>query len=257
MTDIEKLREIVDEIDVLISNNVTSIDSEFDIWYKKTIRFLYNSYGDTSIEYKEFKKISFSIYSYVGRPPRSEYVKTCYKGLTTAKGLLTDYFNDLQQNTDTSVNTLETENIDNIERIFTHFKSIAVQLSRRHDDSETLIIRNEYDVQDLLHALLLLYYDDIRREEWIQSFAGSSVRMDFFIPEIECAIEVKKTRESMTDKKLSEELIIDIEKYQEHPSCKRIYCFVYDPDMILRNPAAIKNDLEQKHPGIVKVFIES
>ena len=70
-------------------------------------------------------------------------------------------------------------------------------------------------------------------------------------------IEVKKTRETMNDKKLSEELIIDIEKYQSHPKCKKIYCFVYDPDCILRNPSAIKQDLEQKHPGLVRVFIES
>ena len=70
-------------------------------------------------------------------------------------------------------------------------------------------------------------------------------------------IEVKKTRKGMTDKTLSEELIVDIEKYQAHPNCKKIYCFVYDPDMILRNPAAIRNDLEQKHQGLVRVFIKS
>jgi hypothetical protein len=111
-------------------------------------------------------------------------------------------------------------------------------------------------VQDLLHSLLSLYYDDIRPEEWTPSYAGSSVRIDFVIPEIKTVIEVKKTRDSMTDKKLSEELIIDIEKYQKHPDCEKIYCFVYDPDTILRNPAAIKKDLEEKHQGFVKVFIE-
>ena len=74
---------------------------------------------------------------------------------------------------------------------------------------------------------------------------------------LKTVIEVKKTRDSMTDKKLSEELIIDIEKYQKHPDCEKIYCFVYDPDTILRNPAAIKNDLEKKHRGLVRVFIES
>lgn len=112
-------------------------------------------------------------------------------------------------------------------------------------------------MQDLLHSLLSLYYDDIRPEEWTPSYAGSSVRIDFVIPEIKTVIEVKKTRDSMTDKKLSEELIIDIEKYQQHPDCEKIYCFVFDPDTILRNPVAIKKDLEEKHQGLVKVFIES
>ena len=256
MSHIEKLKEIIDEIDVLISHNVERGDSEFDIWHQKTSRFLYNCYGDKSIEYRAFIAIRFTITSRVGTPPHDEYVEKCRKDLITAKGILTDYLKNLQEN-DTSASATGADNTDNIERIFTRFKKVAVQLSRRHDGRETLKIQDEYDVQDLLHTLLLLYYDDIRPEEWTPSYAGSSVRMDFLIPEIESVIEVKKTRESMTDKKLSEELIIDIEKYQEHPSCKKIYCFVYDPDMILRNPAAIKNDLEQKHPGIVKVFIES
>ncbi|WP_294472006.1 hypothetical protein [uncultured Ruminococcus sp.] len=102
-----------------------------------------------------------------------------------------------------------------------------------------------------------IYYDDIRAEEWTPSYAGSSLRIDFLIPEIKAVIEVKKTRPSMTDKSLSEELIIDIEKYQVHPTCKKIYCFVYDPDMILRNPAAIKNDVEKMHEGLVIAFIKA
>ena len=80
--------------------------------------------------------------------------------------------------------------------------------------------------------------------------------MDFLIPEIETVIEAKKTRPSMTDKSLSEELIIDIEKYQVHQQCKFLYCFVYDPDMRIKNPAAIKKYLELNHKGFVKVFIE-
>ena len=257
MTDIEKLREIIDEIDILISNNVAIGDPEFEIWHNKTNCFLYNKYGVESVEYKGFEKILFSFSSFIGIPPHEKYVEKCRSDLTTAKGILTDYLNDLQENTNTYAGTLKIDNTNNIERIFTRFRKVAVQLSRRHEGRENLKIRDEYDVQDLLHTLLSLYYDDIRPEEWTPSYAGSSVRMDFLIPEIEAVIEVKKTRESMTDKTLSEELIIDIEKYQEHPSCNNIYCFVYDPDMIIRNPAAIKNDLEQKHPGIVKVFIES
>ena len=146
---------------------------------------------------------------------------------------------------------------DHLERIFTHFRQVANQLTRRHSERDTLLIQDEYDVQDLLRALLSLYFDDVRSEEWTPSYAGSSLRIDFLIPEIEAVIEVKKTRPTMTDKTLSEELIVDIEKYQAHPTCKKIYCFVYDPDMILRNPAAIKNDLEKMHDGLARIYIES
>lgn len=44
-----------------------------------------------------------------------------------------------------------------------------------------LFLEDEYDVQDLPHALLLLYFDDVRAEEWTPSYAGKSARMDFLL----------------------------------------------------------------------------
>ena len=251
MTDSEKLQEIIDEIDVLIEHQVRRSDSEFQQWHNKAKRFLFNKYGADSIEYKEFEKIKFTLSMYAGGTSAYVFIERCCKDLITVKGVLSDYLKEIQEK-EVSVDSVEC-----LSRIFTHFRRIAVELSHRHAGRNTLRIQDEYDVQDLLRALLSLYYDDVRPEEWTPSYAGSSLRIDFLIPEIEAVIEVKKTRPSMTDKTLSEELIVDIEKYQAHPTCKKIYCFVYDPDMILRNPSAIRNDLEQKHEGLVRVFIES
>ena len=251
MSDIEKLQEIIDEIDVLIEHQVRRSDSEFQQWHNKAKRFLFNKYGADSIEYTEFEKIKFTLSMYAGRTPAYVFIERCRKDLITVKGTLSEYLTEIREK-EVSVDSDEC-----LSRIFTHFRKIAVELSRRHAGRNTLRIQDEYDVQDLLRALLSLYFDDVRAEEWTPSYAGSSLRIDFLIPEIEAVIEVKKTRPTMTDKSLSEELIVDIEKYQAHPTCKKIYCFVYDPDTILRNPAAIRNDLEQKHQGLVRVFIES
>ena len=65
--------------------------------------------------------------------------------------------------------------------IFHKFHDVADQLTDRHDNRNSLHINDEYDVQDLLHALLTLYFDDIRPEEWTPSYAGSSSRMDFLL----------------------------------------------------------------------------
>ena len=54
----------------------------------------------------------------------------------------------------------------------------------------------------LLHALLLLCFDDIRAEEWTSSYAGKSARMDFLLKNEGVVIEVKKTRLGLTDKEL-------------------------------------------------------
>ena len=145
--------------------------------------------------------------------------------------------------------------LEDLENIFNKFTKVVRQLNTRHDDRDTLTISDEYDVQDLLHALLLLHFDDVRAEEWTPSYAGGCERMDFLLKDLQTVIEVKKTRPKMTMKSLGEELIIDIEKYKAHPDCKQLYCFVYDPDYILGNPNAIKNDLEKSHKGFVKIFI--
>lgn len=145
--------------------------------------------------------------------------------------------------------------LSDLENIFDRFHSVAHHLRTRHKNRKTLTITDEYDVQDLLNALLHLHFEDVTPEEWTPSYAGGCVRMDFLLRDLKTVIEVKKTRKTMTAKQLGEELIIDIEKYKAHPDCKSIYCFVYDPEGYLGNPAAIKNDLEKAHKGFVKVFI--
>ena len=143
-----------------------------------------------------------------------------------------------------------------IENIFNKFHKVARQLRTRHGNRQTLEIKDEYDVQDLMHALLTLHFDDVRREEWTPSYAGGSLRADFILKDYQTVIEIKKTRDSMTAKSLGEELLIDREKYKSHPDCKQFYCFVYDPEGILGNPIGLKKDLEKDHEGYIKVFIK-
>ena len=64
-------------------------------------------------------------------------------------------------------------------KICTRFHLVARQLRKRHDDRSTLDISDEYDVQDLLHSLLCLFFDDIRSEEGTPSYAGSHLAWTF------------------------------------------------------------------------------
>lgn len=80
--------------------------------------------------------------------------------------------------------------------------------------------------------------------------------MDFLVKDISTVIETKMTRENLKDKKLGEELIIDIEKYAKHPDCKRLYCFVYDPKELINNPNGLEKDLSNNSDEIeVKTII--
>lgn len=143
-----------------------------------------------------------------------------------------------------------------IKNIFEHFHVVARQLKRRYSNRDTILIKDEYDVQDLLNALFHLHFNDVRPEEWTPSYAGGCNRIDFLLKDEEIAIEVKMTRAGLKDKELGEQLIIDIAKYRQHPNCKSLYCFVYDPEGFIRNPRGVENDLEKlKELFPVKVFI--
>ncbi|HTA28315.1 MAG TPA: hypothetical protein VK809_11030 [Bacteroidia bacterium] len=154
-------------------------------------------------------------------------------------------------------NYLDINPIKSIERIFKNFHKVAMALRERREDNATLTINNEYDVQDLLHSLLQLYFEDVRKEEGNISDAGSNTRLDFLLKNENIAIEVKMTRENLKDKKICDELIVDIARYKEHKNCKTLVIFIYDKGYYLRNRGGVIRDLE-KHKTTemdIKVYI--
>src|SRR4030042_1157543 len=127
-----------------------------------------------------------------------------------------------------------------LEKVFNRFHLVARQLRNRHDTRETIDLKDEYDVQDLVHALMKIYFDDIRTEEWTPSYAGSSNRMDFLLKKERLVVEVKRTRDNLRDRGIGEQLIIDIAKYKEHPDCETLVCFIYDPEGLISNPSGLE-----------------
>lgn len=155
--------------------------------------------------------------------------------------------------------SLEKENNINAEGtfdlIFNNFHKVVKSLRNRYNDRNTIDVDDEYDVQDLLFSILQMFFKDIRKEEWTPSYAGNSSRVDFLLKEEKTVIEVKKTRKTMKDKDLGEQLIIDIAKYKSHPDCKKLVCFVYDPEGRIVNPDGIIKDLERDNENFVKIYI--
>lgn len=148
------------------------------------------------------------------------------------------------------------EKIEAILHISNRFPNIVRKLRSRYNDRPTIDIEDEYDVQDLFHALLSLHFDDIRPEDSVPSHAGKNSRVDFLLPEIETVVEIKKTRKTLKQSKLGEELLVDTARYKAHPSCKTLICFVYDPDGWISNPDGLINDLNDNNKEFeVKVII--
>ena len=122
-------------------------------------------------------------------------------------------------------------------------------LTHRRKGSQALSFGSEYDVQDLLHALLRPWVSDIRPEEFTPSYAGSSTRMDFLLPAHGLVIETKIIRDRAHAKRVGDELIVDIEHYRRHPRCQKLWCVIYDPDHLITNAEGMKSDLQGSRPA--------
>lgn len=134
------------------------------------------------------------------------------------------------------------------------FPLYARQLTVRHNNRETVAVKDEYDVQDLMHAMLNLHFDDVRPEEWTPSYAGSASRTDFLLKREQIVIEAKMTRKNLDQKEVANQLMIDKGRYRAHPDCETLLCFVYDPEGKCHNPTALEDDLSEQE-GELRVIV--
>lgn len=144
--------------------------------------------------------------------------------------------------------------IENVIKIYSTFHRVARQLRQRHDNRGILTIEDEYDLQDLFHALLRIFFEDVRPEEWTPSYAGGCSRVDFLLRQEKIVIELKKTRNNLGAKEAGSQLLIDIARYQRHPNCKNIICFVYDPEGRIGNPKGLEDDLNNLSNGKINII---
>lgn len=151
---------------------------------------------------------------------------------------------------------LKVEPTQALELLFQRFHLVAKQLQKRQRKRPPFWIRDEYDVQDLLHGLLKINFDNIKPEEYCPSYCRTSSRIDFFLKKEHIAVEAKMTSKDHDDKKISKELILDKEYYSKNKDVRILYCLVYDPDEIVENPCGFETDLNEKGEKFeVKVFV--
>jgi hypothetical protein len=142
-----------------------------------------------------------------------------------------------------------------IELLCNRFHAVVRQLRGRHNDRPTLDVADEYDVQDLLHALFQIHFDDIRPEEYTPSYAGGRSRTDFLLKNECVMVEVKKTRPGLSARELGEQLLVDIGRYSAHPDSKVLICFVYDPEGRIANARGVEADLEKRSTEKMRVRV--
>lgn len=148
--------------------------------------------------------------------------------------------------------------VDKVDLLCNRFHTVVSQLNqlkRGQKSPSGSFIKTEYDVQELLHALLWIFFSDVRREDPVPQRAGAASRTDFVLKKEAILIEVKKTRTNLRDNEVGKQLIVDIERYKGRNDCKLMYCFVYDPDHYIRNPAGLEELSRNEGELIVKVVV--
>lgn len=235
-------------------------NEDFEKWHRDSRVAIENIFGKDSSQLEDFTDISYRSGVWYTGMPESVNIERYQSGVKSAITLFDSLIDEINDYWDDSKHSCEYDfdksSINKIKIIINRFHQVSKQLRQRYSNRETLDIEDEYDVQDLFHALLKLYFDDIRPEEYSPSYAGGSSRVDFLLKDEKTIIEIKKTRKNLRAKELGEQLIVDIARYQSHPDCEHLVCFVYDPDGYINNPRGIENDLSKNNQQMnISVFI--
>lgn len=229
---------------------------EFHKWQRDTEVAIERVFMPGSRNINDFKSIRYSLSAFSSGTEDHVFQKAYERGIDQADAILSSMIDEIRDYAPdhTEDDAGVPDHLSLIERLCLRFHAAARTLQHRYDSRPTLEINDEYDVQDLLHAFLRLHFDDIRPEEWTPSYAGRSSRIDFLLKAERIVVEVKKTRVSMKAGELGEQLIIDRARYEQHPDCDTLVCFVYDPKGRIGNPTGIERDLEN-HGGEMKVRV--
>jgi len=146
--------------------------------------------------------------------------------------------------------------MDLVEQITRRLPDLLEPLSHRHDGRQAFAIEDEYDLQDLLHGLLRVFFDDVRPEDYVPEHAGGKSRVDFVLKSEKLVVETKMTRPQRGAGEVGKELIVDIERYRAHPDCSALVAVVYDPDRRIKNRRTLEADLSRTREGVaVRVVV--
>jgi hypothetical protein len=146
------------------------------------------------------------------------------------------------------------DDLDKVTLLCRRFPTFADTMRTRQRGRTPFVITDEYDVQDLLHAILRLHFDDVRPEEHTPSYGGNHSRVDFLLPRERMIIEAKMTRNGLAQKEVINQLLIDVGRYSKVGGVDTLVCLVYDPERHCSNPKAIESDIENSG-GRLKVKV--
>jgi REase_DpnII-MboI len=130
-----------------------------------------------------------------------------------------------------------------IRKVCLRFHSVVRQLRLRKDYRPTIEVDDDYDLQDLLCALLKVEFDEVATDEWTPPYTAGASRTTFLVEKDQIAIIAKKTGPSVTTKELADQVAADSAYYRAQGRCSTLFCFMYDPEGRVGSPKRLETTL--------------
>lgn len=246
------LREQRDAIELLKPLNAS--DPKFKRWKRDCDMIVSRIFGSNCDHLKTLNGIVYGLSIFSDRTPKHKFHAAYVKGLDVAAEYLDSFIVEIER-FGPNEPTIDGDAERLVENLCRRFAAVVRQLTQRHGGRRGWDINDEYDVQDLLHGLLRIHFDDIRSEDAVPSHAGSNSRVDFFLKAEGIVIEAKMMRESLSSGKLGEQLLVDVARYRTRPDVKALFFLIYDPNKQIRNPVGLL-DVEKETDRIkVRVIV--
>jgi len=125
------------------------------------------------------------------------------------------------------------------------FQECVRYLRTRRSTGAVLNLSSEADVQDAVYLMLRPWVHDLAAENPTDRIANRYTIKDFISPKAQTVIEIKYIRDGSHGKHISAEMHDDIENYRHHPRCQTLIFFVYDPNSLIPDQAALRRQIEE------------
>lgn len=124
------------------------------------------------------------------------------------------------------------------------FHECVRYLNTRRSKGAIINITSEDDLQDVLFLMLRPWVTDLVPENPTDCVASRFVIKDFLSKDINTVIEAKFIRDKKHGRTISRELHDDIETYRNHPNCAELVFFIYDPNWLIPDSAALRRQIQ-------------
>ncbi|OXB93005.1 hypothetical protein [Parageobacillus galactosidasius] len=256
---IKEINERIDDLEKLISlyEQKQDVYNSFNSWRSNVKRTLSENFSEPSIS-RDFlieTKVVPNKFS------RADTISKVGEALQKSKDILSKLKSDVESGKYLPEKSAE-DHIDKtmavtiIRKILKNFhKHIEAMYQDevhgngtiKKEDLDKIKIGNEYDVQRILYSLIRPIFPDARFE--VVNDAGyASVRYDIVLDEYGIVIEIKCTRENMTERKLTEELGADSFHYE----ADHLFLFIFDKVKLIKNPDAFEKAFRREKQGFDK-----